>query len=208
MEEAIQARLQEAETACNGLEADQSKLQQKIEEIEKENSKTYEELKKLKAELADSEEQYHNLQKRILGDQRQDLFHRPLVEASARRNTLLSSASPMKAPSHRHGLGSFPESFPKQPQQQHQQPQYQRQQQQQQQQQQQHRLHQPVDFGFNSSMSFRDVCRQESTSGGGTSHEPRNSSNTGLVEHMSSKRKPMFTPGMFGAGRVTKKRMS
>lgn len=124
MEEAIQARLQEAETACNGLEADQSKLQQKIEEIEKENSKTYEELKKLKAELADSEEQYHNLQKRILGDQRQDLFHRPLVEASARRNTLLSSASPMKAPSHRHGLGSFPESFPKQPQQQHQQPHY------------------------------------------------------------------------------------
>jgi len=81
VEEHIKSKLKEAEAKCNTMEAEQQQLNKKIDVVEKEKSKVSEELECLRCEVAAAEDRHSRLQKQVSGEQRQDLFRRPLLEA-------------------------------------------------------------------------------------------------------------------------------
>lgn len=80
VEELIKTKLREAETTCNALEEEQRDLQQRIDTKEKENCKMSQDVQRLRWDLAAAEDRHSNLQKQISGEQRQELFRRPLME--------------------------------------------------------------------------------------------------------------------------------
>mmetsp|Transcript_70323 Transcript_70323/g.139412 ORF Transcript_70323/g.139412 Transcript_70323/m.139412 type:complete len:297 (-) Transcript_70323:146-1036(-) len=79
-EEHIKSKLQEAEDQCNAMEAEQQQINKKIDVAEKEKLKVSEELERLRCEVAAAEDRHSRLQRQVVGEQRQDLFRRPLLE--------------------------------------------------------------------------------------------------------------------------------
>lgn len=100
IEEHIKTKLREAEATCNALEAEQQQLQQQIDEKEKENRKVSEELQRLRWDLAAAEDRHNSLQKQVAGEQRQEVFRRPLIEVGS-----VSCASAGMVPASRGKLG-------------------------------------------------------------------------------------------------------
>jgi len=81
VEEHIKSKLREAENTCNVMEAEQQQLNKKIDEAEKEKRNVSEELERLRCDVAAAEDRHSRLQRQVLGEQRHDLFRRPLLEA-------------------------------------------------------------------------------------------------------------------------------
>eukprot|EP00419_Tripos_fusus_P002012 CAMPEP_0172676488 /NCGR_PEP_ID=MMETSP1074-20121228/14020_1 /TAXON_ID=2916 /ORGANISM="Ceratium fusus, Strain PA161109" /LENGTH=259 /DNA_ID=CAMNT_0013494163 /DNA_START=318 /DNA_END=1094 /DNA_ORIENTATION=- len=88
-EEHIKSKLQEAEDQCNAMEAEQQQINKKIDVAEKEKLKVSEELERLRCEVAAAEDRHSRLQRQVVGEQRQDLFRRPLLEEPSPSTALL-----------------------------------------------------------------------------------------------------------------------
>jgi len=80
VEEHIKSKLREVEATCNAMKAERQ-LNKKIDEAEQEKRKVSEELERLRCEVAAAEDRHSRLQRQVLGEQRHELFRRPLLEA-------------------------------------------------------------------------------------------------------------------------------
>mmetsp|Transcript_17618 Transcript_17618/g.49903 ORF Transcript_17618/g.49903 Transcript_17618/m.49903 type:complete len:314 (+) Transcript_17618:115-1056(+) len=80
IEESLKAKLGEIEASCKELEMEQRQLQQKIDDTEKESGQVQQHLQRLKRESMETDDSFHSLQSRVADARMHECFKRPLTE--------------------------------------------------------------------------------------------------------------------------------